>query len=185
MSHDIRQPLQAVALQVGSLNSEVTAPEGKRKLRAIERSLSSGMELLDFLLDYIKLDAGALKPLPTTVTIGNLFEMLSDLFALMATQKGISLTLVPTQLATHSDPQMLGRTLRNLVSNAVKYTDRGRILIGCRRQANTGSETKSGTRAAAFAPNTNGRFCGSRAEIKEPGGPNTGLDWARDRRQAG
>jgi signal transduction histidine kinase len=86
------------------------------------------------LLDYIKLDAGALKPLPTTVSIGNLFEMLSDAFALIAAQKGISLTILPTRLATHSDPQMLGRILRNLVSNAVKYTDRGRILIGCRRR---------------------------------------------------
>jgi PAS domain S-box-containing protein len=175
MSHDIRQPLQAVALQVGSLNSEVTAPEGKRKLRAIERSLSSGMELLDFLLDYIKLDAGALKPLPTTVAIGNLFEMLSDSFALMATQKGISLTLVPTQLATHSDPQMLGRILRNLVSNAVKYTDRGRILIGCRRRGEDRIRIEVWDTGRGIPTEHQRQIFWEFVQIKEPGGPHTGL----------
>jgi two-component system, sensor histidine kinase len=133
VSHDIRQPLQAMALQLGSLKKEVATPEGKRLLLATERSLGSGMELLDVLLEYIKLDAGALKPRLTTVGIGNLFEDLGNTFALLAAQKGLGLTIVPTRLATQSDPQLLGRILRNLVSNAIKYTARGRILIGCRR----------------------------------------------------
>jgi two-component system, sensor histidine kinase len=136
VSHDIRQPLQAMALQLASLKSEVTTPEGKRRLLSIERSLGSAMELLESLLEYIKLDAGALEPHLGTISIGSLLEALSDTFALVAAQKGLRLTVLPTRLAAQSDPQMLGRILRNLVSNAIKYTDRGRILMGCRRHDN-------------------------------------------------
>jgi PAS domain S-box-containing protein len=134
VSHDIRQPLQAMALQLAALKNEATTHEGERRLLSVERSLGSAMELLDSLLEYIKLDAGALEPRPTVVSIGNLFEVLGDTFALAAAQKGLRLTVLPTRLAVQSDPQLLGRILRNLVSNAIKYTDRGRVLIGCRRR---------------------------------------------------
>jgi PAS domain S-box-containing protein len=134
VSHDIRQPLQAVALQLGRLKNDVTPPDGKSILVSIERSLGTATDLIDTLLEYIKLDAGALMPRLTRVNIGKLLEMLSDTFALVATQKGLRLIVLPTRLATQSDPQLLGRILRNLVSNAIKYTGHGRILIGCRRR---------------------------------------------------
>ena len=134
VSHDIRQPLQAMALQLGVLGKEVSTPEGKRQLLALERSLGSAMELLDLLLEYIKLDAGALEPHVATVRIGSLLEVMSGTFAVMAAQKGIRLTLLPTKLGTRSDPQLLARILRNFVSNAIKYTDRGGVLVGCRRR---------------------------------------------------
>jgi len=133
VSHDIRQPLQAMTLQIGGLKNEVATIEGKRKLLAIERSLGSATELLDHLLEYIKLDAGTLEPRLKTVSIGTLLEGLSDTFNLLAAHKGLRLTILPTRLAVQSDPQLLARILRNLVSNAIKYTDRGRILMGCRR----------------------------------------------------
>jgi PAS domain S-box-containing protein len=134
VSHDIRQPLQAMALQLGSLKSEITTPEGKRQLLSVERSLGSAMELLNHLLEYIKLDAGALQPRLEPVSIGNLLETLNDTFSLVAAQKGLTLTVLPTRLAAQSDPQMLGRIMRNLISNAIRYTDHGRILIGCRHR---------------------------------------------------
>src|ERR1700691_6188141 len=133
-SHDIRQPLQAMALLLGSLKTEITNGEGTRKLLAVERSLAAGMELLDALLEFSKLDAGALRPHVTTVGIGDLFDALTDGFTVEAAQKGLGFTIVPTCLSTRSDPQLLGRILRTLVSNAIKYTDHGRILIGCRRR---------------------------------------------------
>jgi two-component system, sensor histidine kinase len=133
-SHDIRQPLQAMALLLGGLKGEVATDEGARKLLAIERSLASGMELLDALLEFSKLDAGALRPRLTTVGIGDLFDIINDTFAVEAAQKNLRFTVMPTRLATRSDVQLLGRILRNLVSNAIKYTDRGRVLIGCRRR---------------------------------------------------
>ena len=137
VSHDIRQPLQAMALQLGGLGNEVSTPEGKRQLLALERSLGSAMELLDFLLEYIKLDAGALNPHVTTVSVGSLLAMLNDTFAVVAAQRGIRLSLCPTALGTRSDPQLLGRILRNFVSNAIKYTDRGGVLVGCRRRGDS------------------------------------------------
>jgi signal transduction histidine kinase len=76
-SHDIRQPLQAMALLLGGLKGEVATDEGARKLLAIERSLASGMELLDALLEFSKLDAGALRPRLTTVGIGDLFDIIN------------------------------------------------------------------------------------------------------------
>lgn len=133
-SHDIRQPLQAMALLVGGLKRDVTSADGVRKLLAVEHSLAASMELLDELLEFSKLDAGALRPHMTTVCVGDLFDVLVDGFAAEAAQKGLALTIVPTRLSTRSDPQLLGRILRNLVSNAIKYTDCGRILIGCRRR---------------------------------------------------
>jgi two-component system, sensor histidine kinase len=174
VSHDIRQPLQAVALQIGSLKNEVSSPEGKRILRATERSLNSGMELLDFLLDYIKLDAGALKPQPTTVSVGSLFEVLSDAFALMAAQKGLDLTVVPTRLAVHSDSQLLGRILRNLVSNAVKYTDRGRILIGCRRHEDR-VRIEVWDTGCGIPTESQRQIFWEFMQLREPGGPHGGL----------
>ena len=134
VSHDIRQPLQAMALQLGVLGNEVSTPGGKRQLLMLERSLDSAMELLDFLLEYIKLDAGALEPRVATVGISSLLELLSDTFTVVAAQRGIRLTLLPTTLGTRSDPQLLARILRNFVSNAIKYTDRGGVLVGCRRR---------------------------------------------------
>lgn len=137
VSHDIRQPLQAMALQLGGLGNEVSTPEGKRQLLALERSLGSAMELLDLLLEYVKLDAGALNPHVTTVSIGSLLAMLNDTFAVVAAQRRIRLSLCPIALGTRSDPQLLGRILRNFVSNAIKYTDRGGVLVGCRRRGDS------------------------------------------------
>jgi two-component system, sensor histidine kinase len=133
VSHDIRQPLQAMTLQLAGLKNEVATTQGKRTWLSVERSLSSVTELLDHLLEYIKLNAGTLKPRLMIVSIGNLLEVLADTFNLLAAHKGLRLTILPTRLAVQSDPQLLARILRNLVSNAIKYTDRGRILIGCRR----------------------------------------------------
>jgi two-component system, sensor histidine kinase len=133
-SHDIRQPLQAMALLLGGLKGELTTSEGVRKLLAVERSLASGMELLDALLEFSKLDAGALRPRLTSVGVGDLFDVINDTFAVEAAQKKLHFTVMPTRLATRSDAQLLARILRNLVSNAIKYTDRGGVLIGCRRR---------------------------------------------------
>lgn len=133
-SHDIRQPLQAMALLVGGLEAEVRSDSGRRTLRAVERSLGSSMELLDALLEFSRLDAGAMRPYVTAVGVGDLFDIVADAFAVQAAQKGLRFSLVPTSLATRSDARLLGRILHNFVSNAIKYTDSGRVLVGCRRR---------------------------------------------------
>lgn len=136
VSHDIRQPLQAVALLLRVLRDDVTSPDGKHTFLAIERSLGSAIALLDSLLDFIKFDAGSLQPQMTAIRISDILEDVSDAFSPAAAQKGLIFTVQSTKLAARSDAQLLGRILRNFVSNAIKYTDYGRILIGCRRRGN-------------------------------------------------
>ncbi len=133
-SHDIRQPMQAMALLIGGLDAEVRSDAGRRTLRAIERSLGSSMELLDALLDFSRLDAGAMRPYVTAVGVNDLFDIVADAFAVQAAQKGLRFSLVPTSLATRTDARLLGRILHNIISNAIKYTDSGRIVVGCRRR---------------------------------------------------
>lgn len=133
-SHDVRQPLQAMTLLLGALESEVLSDSGKRSLVAIKRSLLASMELLDHLLEYSRIGAGALRPTMIGVQLGELMETVVDGFYAEAESRGVQLRIVPTTLVGRSDPQLLGRILRNLVANALKYTEKGRVLIGCRRQ---------------------------------------------------
>lgn len=134
-SHDIRQPLQAMALLLGSLAPEVHSAAGQRTMKAIERSLGAGMELLDALLEFIRLDAGAMRPNITNVDLGRLVESVVDTHVAEIARKGLILSVVPNSMTVRSDPQLLGRMLRNLLSNALKYTDRGRIVVGCRHRS--------------------------------------------------
>ncbi len=133
-SHDIRQPLQAMALLLGSLAPEVQTVAGQKTLKAIERSLGAGMELLDALLEFIRLDAGAMRPKFGDVNVSRLVESVADSHLAEISRRGLRLKIVPTRAVVRTDPQLLARILRNLISNALKYTERGGILIGCRRK---------------------------------------------------
>lgn len=133
-SHDVRQPLQAMALLLGALESDVLSDSGKRSVIAIKRSLLASMELLDHLLEYSRIGAGALRPTMVAVQLGELIEAVVSGFYAEADSRGVQLRVVPTTLVGRSDPQLLGRILRNLVANALKYTQKGRVLIGCRCQ---------------------------------------------------
>lgn len=133
-SHDIRQPLQAMALLLGGLAPEVTSPAGRRTLRAIERSLGASMELLDALLEFSRLDAGALRPHVTAIALDDLLDVVAEPYQAEAARKGLRLTLRSPGAWVRSDARLLARILRNLLSNAIKYTDRGGILVGCRRR---------------------------------------------------
>jgi PAS domain S-box-containing protein len=173
-SHDIRQPLQAMALLLGGLKGELKTPAGERKLLAVERSLASGMELLDALLEFSKLDAGALRPRLTSVNIGDLFDVISDTFAVEAAQKKLRFTVRPTRLATRSDAQLLGRILRNLISNAIKYTDRGGVLIACRRRGDR-VRIEVWDTGCGIAPDQQRQVFWEFVQIKERGRARSGL----------
>jgi PAS domain S-box-containing protein len=134
-SHDIRQPLQAMALLIGGLSGEVASVAGSRNLLTLRHSLVASMEMLDSLLEFSRADAGALRPFLTSIKLGNLIEQVVDPFIPLAANKSIRLSVVSTSATTRSDAQLLARILRNLVSNAIKYTDSGRVLVGCRRTA--------------------------------------------------
>lgn len=134
-SHDILQPLNAARLYAAAL---VERPEGAGEARPmidnIVSSLDGVEEILTALLDISRLDAGQMRGEFTIFPIGPLLDQLQREFAPMARQKGLKLTVLPSSLHVRSDRRLLRRLLQNLISNAIKYTPSGKVLVGCRRQ---------------------------------------------------
>src|ERR1700687_463476 len=132
-SHDILQTLNAARLYVTSLGERQNGGEDSRLVENIDDSLEAIEEILGALLDISRLDAGAMTPSITSFKIGDMMRSLEIEFAPIARAKGLKLTLLPCSLPVESDRLMLRRLLQNLISNAIKYTPRGRVLVGCRR----------------------------------------------------
>jgi signal transduction histidine kinase/CheY-like chemotaxis protein len=132
-SHDLRQPMHALALTVGELRESAHAPEFGALVRRIERSVAALEDLLDALLDISKLDAGVIAAQKQAFPLQPVLERLADELGAAAEQKGLRFRVVATSLWTESDPTLLGRILLNLVANAVRYTREGGVVVGCRR----------------------------------------------------
>lgn len=133
-SHDILQPLNAARLYVTSLVERQSGGEDARLVENIDDSLEAIEEILGALLDISRLDAGAMTPSIGSFRMGDLMRSLEIEFAPIARAKGIGLTFVSCSLPVESDRLMLRRLLQNLISNAIKYTLQGRVLVGCRRR---------------------------------------------------
>jgi Na+/proline symporter/signal transduction histidine kinase len=135
-SHDILQPLNAARLYVTSLAerraAQVGAPDGEL-VQNIDASLEAVEEIFGALLDISRLDTGAMRPELSSFRISDLLRQIEVEFAPLASAKGLDLAFVPSSLAVQSDRRLLRRLLQNLVSNAIKYTPKGRVLVGCRR----------------------------------------------------
>jgi Na+/proline symporter/signal transduction histidine kinase len=132
-SHDILQPLNAARLYVTSL-TERRGQDDRRLVDNIDASLEAVEEILGALLDMSRLDTGALRPEFASFRVDELMRQIELEFAPLATSKGIDLVIVPCKLVVRSDRRLLRRLIQNLVSNAIKYTPEGRVLVGCRRQ---------------------------------------------------
>lgn len=133
-SHDILQPLNAARLYVTSLVERQGAGEDARLVGNIDASLDAVEEILGALLDISRLDTGAMRPEITSFRIDDVLRQLDVEFAPLAREKGLDLTFVPSSAVVKSDRRLLRRLLQNLVSNAIKYTPQGRVLVGCRRR---------------------------------------------------
>jgi Na+/proline symporter/signal transduction histidine kinase/CheY-like chemotaxis protein len=132
-SHDILQPLNAARLYVTSLVERQHEGDDRALVGNVDASLEAVEEILAALLDISRLDTGAMKPEIESLRIDTLFRQLEVDFAPMARAKGLELSFVASSLTVRSDRRLLRRLLQNLVSNAIKYTPKGRVLIGCRR----------------------------------------------------
>jgi len=134
-SHDLRQPLQTLSLLNGTLRRIVTEPDAADALSQQEQAIGAMSRLLNALLDISKLESGAIKPEPTDFTVAALFEELRSDFAGLAVNKGLTLQIEPCTDCVHSDPSLVEQILRNLVSNAIKYTRQGWIQLRCLHEA--------------------------------------------------
>jgi signal transduction histidine kinase/CheY-like chemotaxis protein len=133
-SHDLRQPMHALGLFVAQLRSHITSAAGSRLVDCIDDAVAGMNELFNALLDITKLDAGALTPTIAEFPIAELLGRIGSTFAAVAQEKGLSFRLAPSSAWVRSDPVLLERIVLNLVSNAVRYTTCGGIVVGCRRR---------------------------------------------------
>src|SRR5262245_28600903 len=133
-SHDVLQPLNAAHLSMSALADLQTTDEGRKLVRQVERSLETMDDLLRTLLDISKLDAGVVRPDVTSVALEPVFSALRSDFQPLADKKGLRLRIRPTGLSVRSDRTLLSRILQNIVSNALRYTMKGGVVVGARRR---------------------------------------------------
>lgn len=135
-SHDLRQPLHALTLFAAELASKLNKPHNRQLASQIVTATGAMGELLDALLDVSRLDIVAVQPHRQPLALESILETISDSLHLTAQAKGLHLRHRPTALWVDSDPQLLRRMISNLVSNSVRYAEKGGILIGARKRGN-------------------------------------------------
>lgn len=135
-SHDLRQPLHAAALFAAALARRVEGVEALRLVASIGEATKTMQSMLDALLDVSRLDGGVMEPYPEWFCVEAMLARLKTEYGTAARAKGLRLDMVGCTLWVETDPALFESILRNLISNAVKFTSRGRVLVGCRRHGN-------------------------------------------------
>lgn len=134
-SHDLLQPLHAARLFIAALreDADLAGSPARGLATNADRAIDSAHRLLTALLNLSKLEAGGVRPAVAPLALGGLFDELAREFAPVARAKGLTLTAAPSSLWIASDRDLLRSMLQNLTANAIRYTDRGHVLIGARR----------------------------------------------------
>jgi signal transduction histidine kinase/CheY-like chemotaxis protein len=132
-SHDLRQPMHALALYVDQLRGRMSVAERNTLTRRIEEAVGNLSELLDQLLDLSKLEAGAVQVAVQDFAARDLCAAVATQFAPLARSSGLELRVRAGEVWLHSDPVLVQRIVLNLVANALRYTERGGVLLACRR----------------------------------------------------
>lgn len=134
VSHDLLQPLNAARLFTSALQEQSFGPKAEGLVRSVSTSLDDVENLLGTLVDISKLDAGVIKPDVTAFDLRDLLNNIAREFRQMAMAEGQRLDFIACSAVVESDSQLLARILRNFLTNAIRYTGKGRILLGCRRR---------------------------------------------------
>ena len=135
-SHDLRQPLNAMQMYIAALKTKVNDEEVLKIIEDINSVSASTARLLNALLDVSELEVGAIKPRYEEFPINNIFTSIFQSFSPLAKDKGLQFRIVPSSIFVKSDPDLLERILGNFMSNAIRYTQSGSVMIGCRRRGN-------------------------------------------------
>ena len=133
-SHDLRQPLNAMQMYIAALQSKVKDKEIMRIIEDINSVSISTARLLNALLDVSELEVGAIKPRFEIFSVNNILISIFQSFLPLAKDKELDFRVVPSSFYVRSDPALLERILGNFMSNAIRYTDKGSVLIGCRKR---------------------------------------------------
>lgn len=142
VSHDLAQPLHAAHLFTHALAPVLAEHPAAVQLARIADALGAAENQLAALLDISRLDAGGLHPQTRDFALRDLTDPLAAEFALLAREAGLKFRYIPSRAWVHSDPQLLRRILQNLLSNAVRYTREGRVLLGSRRRVQGGLDVQ-------------------------------------------
>jgi signal transduction histidine kinase/CheY-like chemotaxis protein len=134
-SHDLRQPMQALSMYASVLEQRVSSADAARVVHGVQLSCRTLEQLFDSLLDISKIETGVVRPNIVEFPLMPLIENVVESERPMAEHKGLRLRVVRCSASVRSDPLLLERMLKNLVTNAIRYTERGKIVIGCRRRA--------------------------------------------------
>jgi two-component system, sensor histidine kinase len=133
-SHDLRQPLQTLALLNGTLRRMVSEPEAAQVIAQQEFAIGTMSRLLNALLDISKLESGAIQPDLADFEVATIFEVLNGEFSGIAAAKGLEFQLACAKERVYCDPGLVEQILRNLLSNAIKYTHQGRVVLRCQQE---------------------------------------------------
>lgn len=133
-SHDLRQPLMAANLFFESLTQRLPAESQGSEVQYLRKSLAAMNELLEVLFDLSQVDTGKIQVHDRDFPLGPLLDDLADAWMAMAGARGLDFRAIPARVMVHSDPALIKRILRNLLDNALKFTETGGILLGCRRR---------------------------------------------------
>ena len=132
-SHDLRQPLQTLSLLQGILARRVEGTTSEKLVATLEDTVGSMSSMLNTLLDINQIEAGIVRAEIVSFKMDELLGRLREAFTYQAQAQGVRLRVMPCALWVNSDRRLLKQMLRNLVSNALKYTKTGTVLLGCRR----------------------------------------------------
>ena len=133
-SHDLRQPMHALAMFVSALKAEALAARSEHLVGRIDATVDALQQQLDSLLDISRLDAGVITAQPRAFEVRSVARQIETVFAAVAQQKGLRLRVMTPPLWLSADPDMVAQIVRNLVANAIRYTARGTVLVAFRRR---------------------------------------------------
>ncbi len=136
-SHDLRQPLHALGLYVAALAARAADAEWRPLVGSVQRAVAALESQFEQLLDLSRLEAGAMTPARARVALAPLFVRVVAELRPQAEARGLVLRVATTRVAVRSDPAMLERMVRNLVANAIRYTEAGGVLLGARRRGDS------------------------------------------------